>query len=306
MKVDILLATYNSEKYINEQIDSLFGQTFKDFRLLIRDGGSTDSTLSIIKELENRFPEKVCIVPSSGRSDFLENFQMLMRSSDADYTFFCDHDDIWLPEKVEKSLNRICSMTEKYGSGIPLCVHCDLMMVDGSGRTVNNSVHRAWSMGYTPERSGYPVDIPCFGCTLVINRTLRDMAMSMTSGWSYHDTWCGRIAWYLGKVGYIDEALIKYRVHGSNVSCGAPRRYPAVLFYHLRNFTDARKKLRKNLIGASAAFAGRFQELPPLHRLRLEIFGNWQKYNIFVRLYMMLRYKIYANGIFRTVGLLFL
>ena len=307
MSVDILLATYNSERFLRAQVDSLFKQTFQDFRLLIRDGGSTDGTLQMIMDLQRENPDKVHIVPSEGRSGFLENFHQLLKASDADYMFFCDHDDIWLPEKVEKCLTRIQQMAVEYGENTPLCVHCDLIMADSNAEELKSSLHAAWNMGSTPLDCGYPIDIPCWGCTMVINRALKELALPIDQACAYHDTWCGRIAWYLGKIDFVDESLIRYRVHNNNASCSSTNKYPAVLFRYLKNFSASRKKLGENLIEPTALFVERFAgQLPDFHRKRLAAFGSWRKRMFLTRLYLMIRYRIYAQGVVRTIGLLFL
>lgn len=307
MSVDVLLATYNSGDFLEPQLESLLNQTYQDFSLLIRDGGSSDSTVNLLEKYQERYPGKIKLIPSEGRSGFLKNFRELMLASSADYIFFCDHDDIWLPGKIEKCLKRIQAMSDEYGSGVPLCVHCDMILADGECNQVKPSVHKAWNFGRTPELDGYPVDIPCFGCTMVINKTLKDKALPMDDVCASHDTWCGRIAWYMGKIDFIDEPLMKYRVHTSNVSCNSTDAYPAALFNHLKKFKAARKKLADNIIEPCNEFIGKFAEqLPEYHKKRLTAVSSWKKHWLFCRLFLMLRYNIHSNGLLRTIGLLFL
>ncbi len=307
MDVEVLLPTYNSEKFLREQLNSLLAQTYQNFIILVRDGGSTDTTSTILDEFLNAYPEKICLIPSDGRSGFLENFGYLLNASCAEYTFFCDHDDIWLPEKIEKSLKKLWDLEKQYGKNSPCCVHCDLAIVDESEKIVNNSLHKAWNMGTTPEFSGYPVDIPLFGCTLAFNKCLKDKALPLVKNCVYHDTWFARIAWYFGHVGFIPEPLIKYRIHGTNVSCNSTTGYPTVLFRHLRRWREARETLRLNLLNPQEVFLERYSdELPEYHRRRLQVFAKWRQYGIVTRMFYMLKYRIHANGMFRTVGLLFL
>ena len=172
---------------------------------------------------------------------------------------------------------------------------------------LKSSIHAVWNMGSTPLDCGYPIDIPCWGCTMVINRALKELALPVDQACAYHDTWCGRIAWYLGKIDFVDESLIRYRVHKNNASCSSTNKYPAVLFRYLKNFSASRKKLGENLIEPTALFVERFAgQLPDFHRKRLAAFGSWRKRMFLTRLYLMIRYRIYAQGVVRTIGLLFL
>ena len=307
MTVEVLLGTYNSSKYLSEQLDSLFNQTRQDFRILVRDDGSTDSTPELLKEAHRAHPEKIVLLSSSGNGGFLANFGALLEAATADCLLFCDHDDVWLPEKIEKTVKVMEELTEKYGNDVPLCVHCDAILCDGALNPVHPSVHAAWKVGSTPEKSGFPVNIPIFGWSMAINRKLRDLALPLTPECSSHDTWCGRVAWYLGKVAFIPEPLLKYRVHTGNLSCGSRQRYPQVLFQHLQNFRLSCRKLFNNLVIPTALFARRYEKrLSESDRKRLQVFGRWGQYGFLKRICLLLRCRLYAEGALRTIGLLFL
>lgn len=307
MNVEVLLATYNSEKFLREQLNSLLAQTYQDFVILVRDGGSTDATLTILEEFRSAHPDKFRLIPSNGRSGFLENFSHLLDAGSAEYSFFCDHDDIWMPDKIEKTLKKLWDLEKQYGVTSPCCVHCDLAVIDETGKIKNNSLHKAWHMGTTPEESGYPVDMPLFGCTLAFNKCLKEKALPIAENCVYHDAWFARIAWHFGHIGFVSAPLIQYRIHRTNVSCGTSSGYPAVLFRYVKNLQMSRKILRRNLLDPLEVFLERYSdELSGYHRKRLQAFAKWRQYGVVRRLYYMLKYKIYANGLIRTVGLLFL
>ena len=102
MKVAILLATYNGEKYLRAQLDSLYAQSYRDWKLYVNDDGSTDGTLTILQEYAQRYGNiDLQVNEHSLRS--LRNFMDLLRRAEADYYIFSDQDDVWMPEKVEKS-----------------------------------------------------------------------------------------------------------------------------------------------------------------------------------------------------------
>ncbi|MBS5112853.1 MAG: glycosyltransferase [Coprobacillus cateniformis] len=106
--VDILLATYNGEKYIREQIDSILNQTYQDFRILIRDDGSKDETVSIIENYTKKYQGKIVLIQDNiecGSS--VSNFMELSKHATADYIMYCDQDDYWFTNKIDSSLNAI-------------------------------------------------------------------------------------------------------------------------------------------------------------------------------------------------------
>ena len=116
MTVDILLATYNGEQFLKEQLESIFNQTNNNFKLIIRDDGSTDGTGRILKEYKSKYPDKInLIIDSEATGSAKMNFSKLMEASSAEYIFFCDHDDIWLPNKIQIMLTEI----QKIETSIP-------------------------------------------------------------------------------------------------------------------------------------------------------------------------------------------
>ena len=130
MRLAILLGTYNGGRFLREQLDSLFAQTMKDFQLYIRDDGSTDDTMLIVKEYQQLHPNIVKVEDEGKNLGAKGNFERLLALTDADYYMFCDQDDVWLPDKIEVSFAKMKQMEQRYGD-IPLLVHTDLEVVDG-------------------------------------------------------------------------------------------------------------------------------------------------------------------------------
>ena len=112
MSLAILLATYNGEKFLPEQMDSLFSQTYADFVIYAHDDGSTDQTVGILRQYEKKYPEKLVILEYEPQGGAKNNFYSLMQRIDADYYMFCDQDDVWHPEKIEKTLKKILELED--------------------------------------------------------------------------------------------------------------------------------------------------------------------------------------------------
>ncbi|EEY35290.1 glycosyltransferase, partial [Pseudoleptotrichia goodfellowii] len=106
-KIDILLATYNGEKYLEEQLYSILNQSYPNINLLIRDDGSKDKTVDIIKKYAQKDERIKFIEDDLGNLGFLKNFEKLLEHSEENYIMFSDQDDIWNPDKIEKSYKKI-------------------------------------------------------------------------------------------------------------------------------------------------------------------------------------------------------
>ena len=122
------MATYNSEKYIIEQIDSIIAQTYTDWSLYIRDDGSKDRTLSLIKDYQTRY-DNIFLLDSHESLGPRDSFLDLLSKVESEYYMFSDHDDIWLSNKIERFVDEI----DTYISGNDLCpiiVCSDLKVVD--------------------------------------------------------------------------------------------------------------------------------------------------------------------------------
>ena len=123
----ILLSTYNGEKYIKQQLDSLFSQTYKDFEIIVRDDKSMDNTLEILKSFDIKLVDSTQNL--GAKKSFASLLEYAIQNSDAEYFMFCDQDDIWEKDKIEKTLKKMEEMGSEFGN-VPLLVHTDLKVVD--------------------------------------------------------------------------------------------------------------------------------------------------------------------------------
>ena len=138
-KIDILLAAYNGERYIAEQLDSLLSQTFQDFRILIRDDGSSDNTPAIIEEYSRKYPGQVEIVHDDVVcKDPVKNFFELLKHARADYVMFCDQDDVWLPKRVQATYDRMKEV-ERDNHGKAVLVFCGKRHVDSNLNSIEGT-----------------------------------------------------------------------------------------------------------------------------------------------------------------------
>jgi len=187
--ISILLASYNGENYIAEQIESLLAQTEKDFKLFIRDDKSTDETFSIAQGYERKYPGKIFAMQNSENTGGAKrNFIKMMIEHKDEYVMLCDQDDVWLPDKIEKSLEKIREMEEYYGTSMPILVHTDLKVVDEGLNVISHSYEAMANTSFKNNalRNLLTMNIAA-GCTALYNRALADIIQAEPSYFVIHD-----------------------------------------------------------------------------------------------------------------------
>ena len=260
-RIAILLAAYNGARYLETQLESLRTQTVQEFVCYIHDDGSDDGTQQIAASYCSRYPEHFIYLGSSRTGGSKYNFMYLLREVEADYIMFCDQDDVWLPEKVEKTYLAMRQAQEQTGcaDAVPVCVFSDLMVVDAQLKVVNPSFYAYSSKN--PERTSlrqllYNNVAP--GCTMMINAPLRRLmlAADVADKIHMHDWLAMLLASAAGKIVFINESLIWYRQHGDN-AIGATRRrsLPQKLrkLFRLKSWTLEKRHYFENLRGNAQA-----------------------------------------------------
>lgn len=221
---EILMAAYNGEQYIGEQIDSILVQTCDQWHLTISDDGSTDRTPEIIDEYVNRYPDKITHHHAGRRfGNARDHFFHLLSECKAPYILFCDQDDVWYPEKLEKVLSELMRTERNYGAETPILVFSDQTPTDAQLEPLAPSLMRYQDQffEYFDYRSILMQNVVTGG-SMCINRSLAALAMKCSAHVPtvMHDWWIAAVAARFGKIVYIDEPLGKYRQHGQN-SIGA-------------------------------------------------------------------------------------
>jgi glycosyltransferase involved in cell wall biosynthesis len=238
-KITILLASYNGGEYIKEQVQSIINQTNDDWELVFRDDGSTDNTLDIIKGYVNQYPNRMSLI-SDGDKNLgpAGNFLRLMEQAQGDYIMFCDQDDVWYKHKVEKTLAKMKELEGNTGKVKPLLVHTDLEIVDGKLNTIADSMFEYQNLNKEfIDINHLLVQNNVTGCTTMINKALKELAVPIPKNAVMHDWWLALVASSFGMIGFVDEPTIKYRQHGNN-DVGAKN-------YSMGYFLDRLKEINK-------------------------------------------------------------
>lgn len=220
-KIAILMATYNGEKYICQQIDSILSQTCKDWELYIHDDGSTDNTIAAVENYVEKYPDKIHLIDGKSTGGAKYNFFYLFGQVEAPYYMTCDQDDVWLDKKIELTYDKMLTIENK--ADVPCLVYTELRVVDSELNTIADTMSGYQSLDcHKRTINQFILQNSVTGCTMMINRALRDKMLHITDidNTIMHDWWAALVAAQFGKTAFIDEPTILYRQHGDN-SLGA-------------------------------------------------------------------------------------
>lgn len=257
--VDILLAAYNGEKFISEQLDSLLEQSYQEFRILIHDDNSNDRTVDIVKEYEAKYPDKVRLISDDVKcGSSVSNFMYLTKCADSDYVMYCDQDDYWLPDKINVTLSKMQEVEKKVGKEKPVLIFADYKPVNSEliEITYDNSENQIFS--YNLDFNRLLVQNYVTGCLMMVNKALYSIMGEYHKDILMHDWWAALIASAMGKIYHIPEIVMLYRQHGDNVVGVVNVKS---LEYRLRKFLDPSTKNMKYLYENQAKiFLSRYEK----------------------------------------------
>jgi len=311
MTIDILLTVYNGARYLPEQIRSLQAQTHGEWRLWVRDDGSTDGSVEVVRAAAAEDARIRCIQAEGGRMGALGGFGWLLEHAGdggAPYTMFCDQDDVWLPGKIEVTLAAMRRAEDEHGPGVPLLVHTDLQVVDDRLGVIDPSF---WHyQGIDPElnRLGRVlVQNTVTGCTAMINRALRERAVPVPADAVMHDWWLALVASCFGRLVPLREATILYRQHGRNDTGARPIPRGMQTLSRALQVLGRRSPLRAQLRRAAVqaeAFARRYgPELSPEQDREVRRFAELPDCGPLERRWRLLRLGILTrHGMLRDIG----
>jgi glycosyltransferase involved in cell wall biosynthesis len=218
---DILLASYNATQFGPALLESLLAQTSQEFGLLVRDDGSGDGSLDLLRSYEERFGGRMRILEGGAPTgSALGNFSILMHETEADYVMFADIDDVWLPGKVAHTLDLLRRTEAAAAPGAPVYVFTDVTPVNAELEPITQSY---WAFKKIDPAVGRSLrrSLVCpvmLGCASGVNRALLRLANPVPATVTGHDWWGQLVAAAFGEVAFSSEQTMLYRLHGSNQS----------------------------------------------------------------------------------------
>lgn len=214
--VAILMSTYNGEKYLKEQINSILHQSEKQWNLFIRDDGSTDKTREIVQEFCS-LDERIKFISGQKNLGASLSFFELLKSIDSEYYMFCDQDDFWLDHKVSSSLSFI-KMKEKENKSIPILCYADCYVVNKNLEKVSDSFMKESGLVIQKFRKKEYLLMKNFspGCTYIFNRSAVSLITKMKNV-PMHD-WAAMLSVSrAGLIFFMTQKHLLYRQHETNV-----------------------------------------------------------------------------------------
>ena len=301
-RVVVLLATYNGERHLAAQLESLLAQDYADFVVLARDDGSTDSSEEILHFYAQQHPGRVMLLPSEpGNRGASGSFSLLFEYALAHkealgltsvYAMCCDQDDIWYPHKISSSMAAMLELEAAHPYRACL-VHSDLRVVDENGGVICDSFFRYQDI--RPQKNSFTrmlVSNSVTGCTALCNEKLVQMACPVPAGAVMHDWWLALVASAFGAIHTIEAPLLDYRQHAGNTLGAREYRSTAFTPAKLKRLADPRyDELTQQLTRQAEAFAGVYSQ-------RL---GNGKVFVLAIALWMGRRERLIRNMVFHAL-----
>ena len=265
-KVAVVLSTYNGEKYVREQLDSILNQTYKNIEIVVRDDGSKDSTVEIIKEYQKK--NKNIKLVTGENLGFIKSFFELLKIADADYYAYADQDDIWMENKIELAVNSLNELDDSKPN-----------MVFGNSDYYDENMNL---IGPGEKHRVYSFNRALFECvgqgmTMTINSKTRDLIVNNPpKNCFFHDWWTYLICIGLGNVAYNDVTTVKYRRMKTNATSEG-QGYIKLLVWRLKNLLvkNGFKDIKRLMINFKEIYQN---ELSEENRKTIELFSE-EKYN---------------------------
>ena len=214
--ISIAMTTYNGEKYLREQLDSIINQTYIDWKLIICDDCSKDTTWSILEDY-SKSDTRIKIFKNEQNLGFKKNFEKAIIASlesNPEYIALSDQDDVWCKNHLELLVNKI-------GNNSIACANA--IMIDSNGNNLNRKLNEVENLFFFPDNNKYIWRIFFFGggmqgASMLLNRSFIEKCIPIPSGVDYHDSWFSACACVSGGISYSFEIINKYRQHGNNVT----------------------------------------------------------------------------------------
>lgn len=305
--VSIVMATYNGEKYLGEQIDSIMSSTYQDFELFIVDDGSQDTTMEILERYKEQYPDKIHISQNEINMGVTLNFLNGISKTTSDYVMLCDQDDVWRKDKIARTLKRVKQMEVQFGKNVPTTVFTDAYVVDNKLNLIYESFFRSGRLNpRLIDLSHLLMENKLIGCTVMINGALRRVLQNhpLPKRAKFHDSWLGLIAASFGRIGFLNEPTLLYRQHSANIV--GNRSFLSYILSRVGNLRKQREALLSNYMQA-AEFANLYHDLFDSKKLELILrFSKLHKERFIRRRIMLIRHRYLKSGIIRNIGLMFI
>lgn len=261
-KVAVVMSTYNGERFIREQLDSILNQTYKNIEIIVRDDGSKDGTVQVVKEYMQKYSN---ITLHEGKNlGFIKSFFELLKLVDADYYSYADQDDVWIENKIELAVNSL----NKLDNSVPNMAFGNSDYYDEDMKLI----------GPGPKNKKYSFVKALFSCcgqgmTMTVNKRTRDMIIENTPKTCFfHDWWTYLLCIGLGNVAYDNVTTVKYRRRKQNATSEG-QGYLRLLAWRIKHLivNDGMKDIKQQMLNFKEFY---YYQLLEEKRKALDLFAN--------------------------------
>lgn len=322
-QVNIIMAAYNGEKFIGEQIDSILKNDYENLVLWIFDDGSTDGTSIIINKFTEQYPDKIKYYKNKDNLGVTKNFlqglnyaaqncihlnnqeQILntVQMQTEHYFMFCDQDDVWLPEKIKKTLKHMKKVEKKHGKDSAAAVFTDAIIVDENLQELFPSFYQRSKLDIKK------LDLPhlmmenkLIGCTVMINSALQKKLSVIPERARYHDWWVGLAASAFGHISFLPEPTLNYRQHSKNVV--GNQSFSSYVQGRLKALPKQKEVLFQTMKQAEEFYDIYKNDLKNTQKMQVYAMSKLTNNNWLKRRILLFRYGFLKTGIVRNIGLL--
>jgi glycosyltransferase involved in cell wall biosynthesis len=244
--ISIALCTYNGERFLKEQLDSLLWQDYPHFEIVAVDDASGDGTVEILREYAQRDP-RLRYQRNPANLGFRKNFEVALQGCRGELIAMCDQDDIWLPDKLSTLVDAMLKADA-------VLAYSDSELIDEQGNSLGRRIRSHIRIEAYADPLPYLFEHQCSGHAALLRREVVERGSPIPCE-LYHDWWLAFVAVSIGKVAYVDRCLVRYRRHGESVTfcidTGPEDR--------ARGFRDRQLHETEIRLAAFAGFPGREQ-----------------------------------------------
>ncbi|KUM10273.1 MULTISPECIES: glycosyltransferase family 2 protein [Mycobacteriaceae] len=303
-QVLILLATFNGDRYLPEQLTSVERQTYTSWSMLISDDGSTDATPQLLEDFRVRHADRVAILKGSGPRSAKGNFFRLLREAPSvPYVAFCDQDDVWMETKLEELVAACAKLERQLDPGAPCAVFSDLRVVDEDLRLQAPSFFRQTNA--RPDRISFGsllVENAIPGCSMLVNQALvrefRRFRGDLEDA-RMHDWWLSLLAAGLGALAFVPDQLVLYRQHARNAAGSVHRT--GIAFAWAKLVHGDRSDAKASIAQAVLLLAAHGSRFPEQSRRQLSAFAALGGSSKLRRVFVCLRHRILKETVDRRI-----
>ena len=301
--IAVLLGTYNGEKYLHEQLESLLDQTYDDFIIHAQDDASTDGTWGILAEYQGRHPGKFRIYQRNSNSGSPKtNFLELMSSVQDEYVMLCDQDDIWLPNKIEITLEKMQSL-EASCPDEPALVYTDTTIVNEDLSIVDLSYRNYMRSDFTKNAPNQVLAQAVFpGCTAMYNRRLAGLLTESPEYCVMHDWWLHLVAAVFGKIDYLEAPTVLYRQHVDNQIGARDMRKLGTKMRWLFKGKEIRIAIQSTYRQAESFLSIYADNLRPSHKELIQSYCQLPHKNKLARWHSVIKMGAFKIGLARNIA----